>query len=213
MPKPQLSTCLPCDWWGWLCSLPCKIWKAAPVFAEGQCSCCWHAVCSVAVCVGASGPGPESPFSCPRVARASVENGECSWIRDFYTWVCASLLGLEWSKTSMFHFAQSLASHPLSRVKSMAESFTLKPQKTNPTPVACESYLQRPGNSQNVVYEAHSQSGLRRCYVSCFFSSHLWASDHFAEGERHACSVTQSHLSGQILPHDARFWLIPGGRR
>ena len=91
---------------------------------------------------------------------ASVENGECSWIRDFYTWVCASLLGLEWSKTSMFHFAQSLASHPLSRVKSMAESFTLKPQKTNPTPVACESYLQRPGNSQDVVYEAHSQSGL-----------------------------------------------------
>lgn len=38
--------------------------KNQPVFTECQCSCCLHAVFFVAMCVGASGPGPESPFSC-----------------------------------------------------------------------------------------------------------------------------------------------------
>lgn len=161
------------------------------------------------MCVGASGPGPESPFSCRvlpvllwRVVMVSDQG--LLHIGVFF------LVGLEWSKTSMFHFAQSLTSHLLSSVKSIAESFTLKPQKTNPAPVAWEHYLQRPGNSQNVVYEAHPQSGLQ-ALLCLFFSSYLWALDPFALGGR-SCCRTRSHMSGHLLLHDTELWLISWGK-
>lgn len=123
------------------------------------------------------------------------------------------LVGLEWSKTSMFHFAQSLVSRPLSRVKSMAELYPQAAENKSNTCGLRELLTKAWKLPECCLWSTLSVRTLSRCYVSCFFSSFLWASDHFAEGERHACSITQSHLSGQILPHDTKFWLISNGRR
>lgn len=64
------------------------------------------------------------------------------------------LVGLEWSKTTRLHFAQSLQilPHP-----SIAESSTLKPQEARST---CDPrvWLPKAGNSRDVVCKVHPQS-------------------------------------------------------
>lgn len=166
------------------------------------------------MCVGASGPGPASPFPC-RALLVFLWRTVMFLDQGLLQIGVFFLVGLEWSKTTMLHFAQSLKSplptllypSPPSSVKSIAESFTLKPQKTNSTPAAWERSLQRTGNSQNVVYEVHSQSGLIGVAVSLVsFPTYMWASDPF--GDRGRKVVLESSVT-HVRTHDNSWhWIL-----
>lgn len=159
--------------------------RSLPTASAAAVSCCFLCCC---VC-GCLRPKSWVPLL-QSITGVSVENGNVLGSGTLQIGVFF-LVGLEWSKTTMFHFAQSLKSCPPSSVKPIAELYPKATANKSNTCVLRALLTKAWKLPECCLWSTPSVGTHRHHWVSCFISSYLWVSDPFVEREE-----------GHVIEHD-----------